>query len=82
RVFANDMHLLRTDLNLLHERKIQCDFSNEIYKLRRSLTLDAERASEIQSSIKAIKLEDLTEAATSLKQKLYLAHMEKYSLSE
>ncbi|MEP2652702.1 MAG: hypothetical protein ABJH06_12000 [Paraglaciecola sp.] len=82
KVFANDIHILRTDLNLLSERKMQYDISNELYKLRRSLTLDAERPDKVQDSIRAIKLEDLTEAATSLKTKLYLAHMKKYKLTD
>jgi len=69
---------LKKNLQLIASRGVELDFTLELRKARRAITLDAERVSDISDSIKTLKIEDMNHYLTTLKINIFKSFETKY----
>lgn len=69
---------LKKKLNLIKSRELDIEFDFDLRKIRRSITLDAERVTQISESIRLLKIEDMNHHVSELKINIFRAFECKY----
>lgn len=74
-------HRFKKKLALLDTRGLAFDCSKELKNIRRAITLDAQRASDVSTAKKLNKIEDLNYYGAQLTNKVLIAYQNKYPMS-
>lgn len=82
KTFINLISHIKSDFKLLEQRDLVFIKSHSIVKLRSALTLNAESANTLTQDERIEKIEELAEAAESLKHECYRKYMTLYPLTK